>query len=299
MLSGIHFLLTYECNYECDHCFLYCGPKSTGTFKIKQIRDVLEDALSIKTLEWIYFEGGEPFLYYPILVEACKTAKEMGFKVGIITNTYWATSVEDAKIWLNPFKKIEIDDFSISDDIFHYEEGQDNLAKNAFKALKDVSLQTTSISIEEPTIEFRREEHGEKGEPVVGGETLFKGRAVEKLTNDLPKRPWRDMNECPHEDLKELGRVHLDPFGNVQVCQGLSLGNFFKRKLSEIIETYDPSTHPIINPLLKGGPAELVKHFGISHDDSYVDECHLCYRSRLALLDKYPDYLCPRQVYGL
>ena len=30
MLTGIHFILTYTCNFECDHCFLYCSPKSKG-----------------------------------------------------------------------------------------------------------------------------------------------------------------------------------------------------------------------------------------------------------------------------
>jgi len=26
MIKEVHFLLTYTCNFECDHCFLYCGP---------------------------------------------------------------------------------------------------------------------------------------------------------------------------------------------------------------------------------------------------------------------------------
>ena len=59
MLSQIHFLLTYSCNFECDHCFLYCSPKSEGTFTINQIKSVLDEALKIETIDWIYFEGGE------------------------------------------------------------------------------------------------------------------------------------------------------------------------------------------------------------------------------------------------
>ena len=72
MLNGIHFLLTYKCNYECDHCFLYCGPHSVGTFTLEQIRTVLDEAVKIGTIKWIYFEGGEPFLFYPIMVEGIK-----------------------------------------------------------------------------------------------------------------------------------------------------------------------------------------------------------------------------------
>jgi len=43
----------------------------------------------------------------------------------------------------------------------------------------------------------------------------------------------------------------------------------------------------------------LVEEFGLAMNDEYVDECHLCYAARLALLDKFPEYLAPRQVYGL
>ncbi len=26
MVNSVHFLLTYACNFECDHCFLFSGP---------------------------------------------------------------------------------------------------------------------------------------------------------------------------------------------------------------------------------------------------------------------------------
>ncbi len=81
MLKGIHFLLTYTCNYACDHYFLYCSPNSKGTFTLAQINAVLNEALKIGTVEWIFFEGGEPFLYYPIMLEGLKLANEMGFLI--------------------------------------------------------------------------------------------------------------------------------------------------------------------------------------------------------------------------
>jgi len=26
-VNGLHLLLTYQCNFECDHCFVYSHPK--------------------------------------------------------------------------------------------------------------------------------------------------------------------------------------------------------------------------------------------------------------------------------
>jgi len=295
MLKGIHFLLTYVCNYTCEHCFLYCSPNSKGTFTLAQIKEVLGEAKKIGSVEWIYFEGGEPFLYYPIMVEGVKLAKNMGFKVGVVTNSYWATSLEDAKIWLKPFSELGVDDLSISDDTFHYENEQENLSKIAKKASDELKLPAMTICIEEPTVKKEQE----KGKPVISGGAMFKGRAVETLIEGLPKRRWNELNECPYEDLTGLGRIHVDPFGNAHICQGLSIGNFWEKPLSELIRDYKPEYHPICGPIIRGGPAQLVKEYEIEHENEYVDECHLCYLARLSLIEKFPKYLAPKQVYGL
>jgi MoaA/NifB/PqqE/SkfB family radical SAM enzyme len=297
MLKGIHFLLTYTCNYTCDHCFLYCSPKSQGTFTLKQIREVLREAKKIGTVEWIYFEGGEPFLFYPIMVEGIKLAKKEGFKVGIVTNSYWATSIEDAEVWLKSLVELDIDNLSVSNDTFHYENVDESLSKIAEKASKNLKLPVGTICIDEPTVKI--DEAQEKGEPVIGGGAMFKGRAVETLIKDLPKRPWEELKECPYEDFKGLGRIHIDSFGNAHICQGLSIGNFWEKPLSELIKNYRADSHPICDPLNQGGPAQLVRKFDVEHEDQYVDECHLCYHTRLSLIDKFPQYLTPKQVYGL
>ena len=74
MITGIHFLLSYACNLTCDHCFLYCSPTSKGTMTLKQIKAVLEESKQIGTVQEAYFEGGEPFLFYPIMVEGIRLA---------------------------------------------------------------------------------------------------------------------------------------------------------------------------------------------------------------------------------
>lgn len=298
-LKGIHFLLTYLCNYTCEHCFLYCGPSSTGTFTLDQINQILKDTINIGTVEWIYFEGGEPFLFYPVMLEGMKLAKAKGFKIGIVTNSYWATNVEDARIWLKPISEIGIESIDVSDDLFHFDEKINNFARNARLAAKSLEIPTNSITIESPTVEEGIDKIHDKGRPVIGGGAMFRGRAVENLIKGLPTRHWERLNSCPYEDLVDLGRVHLDTFGNVQICQGVSIGNVWKMPLSEIIAKYDINEHPICSPLIKGGPAELIRKYNLNHEESYVDECHLCYEMRLKLIDKFPEFLCPRQVYGL
>ncbi len=297
MLSGIHFLLTYTCNYECDHCFLCCSPRTNGTFTVSQIRDVLDEAKKLGTVRSVYFEGGEPFLYYPIMVEGLRLARDAGFEVGVVTNCYWATAVDDAALWLGPVLEAGIDNLSLSDDAFHHDHtnGEPPAARAAKAAMK-LGMLTGSICIDRPTVDVGTDD---KGQPVVGGGALLKGRAAETLVDGLPTRPRESFVECKHEELAAPSRVHVDAFGHVHVCQGVSIGNMWQTPLFKLVSGYEASAHPICGPLCLGGPAELARFHGVDLKGKFVDECHYCYMVRRALINRFPDVLAPRQVYGL
>ena len=295
-ITGVHLLQTYKCNLECDHCFVYSGPEAKGVMKISDIRPILAQAKSVNSIEWIYFEGGEPFLYYPTMLWGLRAARSSGFKTGIVTNAYWATSVEDAEEWLKPISELGLSDLSVSDDAYHYGESEENYAKCAVEAAGNLGLAVSKITIEDPRSYMKEVERG--GKPVLGGRVQFKGRAVEKLVEGLPRRPWTQFVKCSDEDFLKQSRVHIDPFGYVHVCQGITLGNLREKPLSQLFAEFDPERHPICAPLLKGGPAELVRRYGVDHEEGYVDECHLCYSARLRLRKRFPDLLAPDQVYG-
>jgi sulfatase maturation enzyme AslB (radical SAM superfamily) len=297
MLTGIHFLLSYTCTMECDHCFLYCKPNAGGTFTIEQIRKVLDQAKEIGTVTSVFFEGGEPFMFYPLLLEGVRLSRETGLEVGLVTNSYFATTVEDAKLWLRPLKDQGVSKVHISDDTYHHEKN-DPSPGNVAKAAEDLGMQINMISIDEPEPDGAGSELSEEG-AVVGGGPLMKGRAVEKVSKDLPLQPFGSFRECKDEELRSPKRVHIDSYGNVHICQGISMGNMWETPLSKLVKEYDPEAHPIIGPLLEGGPARLIEKYGIEHEDRYVSACHCCYMARLALIDRFPGFLAPRQVYGL
>lgn len=296
MLKGIHFLLTYTCNFGCDHCFLYCGPEARGTFTLAQVREVLDELPKIGTVEKVYFEGGEPFLYYPLMLEGIRLARERGFQAGVVTNAYWGTSVEDAELWLRPLLEAGMSDMTVSDDVYHHGEVEISPAKIALQAAEKLGLPAGAICIEAPSVTMDPAQG--KGEPVIGGGVMFRGRAAARLTAGLPTKSWEIFTECPHEDLREPKRVHVDPYGHVHLCQGLSMGNMWKTPLATLAANYDAESHPVCGPLVHGGPAALVRAYGVGHESGYVSACHLCYNARLALLDRFPAYLAPRQVYG-
>jgi hypothetical protein len=170
-------------------------------------------------------------------------------------------------------------------------------ARNGTEAAKALGIPQYLSVIESPQ-GCRTSTPDEKGEPITGGQVRFRGRAVVKLAEGVPRQPWSEFVECPDEDFSNPGRVHVDAFGNVHLCQGVLMGNLWQQPLKEIVAGYDPAAHPIIGPLVDGGPVALVKRYGLPHEDSYVDACHLCYFARDQLRHRFPELLGPPTVYG-
>ncbi len=294
-LSGLHILLTYQCTYECEHCFVWGGPKQSGVLTIEQIDQILNQAKDAG-VDWIYFEGGEPFLYYAVLVNSVKKAAEMGFHVGIVSNAYWATTVSDAAEWLQPFIGL-IDDLTVSSDLYHCEKCLGENPQNAMVAAKWMSIPTGLISVAQPN-EDAEESHGQIEEQSQSS-VMYRGRAASILAPKAALHPWESFNECSHEDLREPGRVHLDPCGNLHICQGLVIGNLFEKPLKQICDEYNPDSHPVCGLLLEGGPAALVSEYNLPHASNYADACHLCYSARTSLRARFPELLMPDQMYGV
>ena len=56
-ITGIHFLLTYKCNFACDHCFVYSCPDAKGVMKISDVREILSEAQKAGNVEWIFLKA--------------------------------------------------------------------------------------------------------------------------------------------------------------------------------------------------------------------------------------------------
>jgi pyruvate-formate lyase-activating enzyme len=53
---------------------------------VGQVRDLLAQAEKLGSIEMIYFEGGEPFMYYATLLESIRQVKARGWRAGIVTS---------------------------------------------------------------------------------------------------------------------------------------------------------------------------------------------------------------------
>lgn len=246
---------------------------------------ILGQAFGLGFVETIYFEGGEPFLYYPLLRDSVQKASRLGFQVGVVTNGYWATSLEDARSWLTPLAGLLVD-LSVSCDQYHAQNQPEERVNWIREAAEGLGLSIGTISIPAPDEEK--------------GGLMYRGRAAETLAPGRAGRPWGTFTRCPYEDFRDPGRVHIDPLGCVHLCQGISIGNIFEQDLGEIFGAYRLEDNPVLRPLAEGGPATLAVSASLALGErEYVDACHFCYRVREALRERYPAILAPDPVYGV
>jgi hypothetical protein len=290
-LTGLHLLLTYKCTLACDHCFVWGSPWQNGVMTLTEIQNILAQAQENKSIQSICFEGGEPFLYYATLLKGIQEVKRCGYSSGIVSNAFWATSLEDAVEVLRPFSGF-LDKLTVSSDLFHWSLPLSQQAENAVAAAERLGIATGMISIARP------DRDASAGFPYTDGKVMYRGRAAAKLVQYSARKPWHEFTSCPHENLRDPGRVHLDPLGILHVCQGITIGNLFETSLKEICSSFNPELHPIVGPISRGGPVELVQTYDLSHDELYADACHLCYESRKRLRARFPAELAPDQMYA-
>jgi len=269
-----------------------------ATFTDSRLRNVLDQLRRLPSVRWVYFEGGEPFLFHPMLVEAVAHATKLGLATAVVTNGYWITSERDVGLFLRPLVAAGLKRLQISvDDVHRYRRlhhMRDQLLAQCRR--HRLTLQFLGVDIPEPNEEPLE---AREGRYVTSGDVMFRGRAASNLAPDQALWDWASFDECPHELLHDPMRIHVDPHGYVHICQGTLIGNADGESLDTIMENFDPDAHPIVGPLLRGGPAALVEEYKLDHEDGYADACHLCYTARSQLRERFPDELGPPSVYGL
>jgi hypothetical protein len=280
-----------------------------------ELSDAQEYLKEVKKLgaSFVWLIGGEPFLCFDLLLGAIESAKQLGLEAITTSNAFWATSEESALRKLSLLKEKGLDEITFSADPFHWEYNPLEYVRNAIQAATELDIRYSIGFLcyfrgkdGDTSLRLSREIATRMlGHRIYAAPILFQGIAAEVLAKDAPKQPWTEYNECKYElcgsriKLDQPDVVFIDPYGYVEPCCGISIGNAKERKLSEVIGTYDIKGNPITKVLCEEGPTGLAKmamEYGFKPTE-YADGCHLCYEARKVLLEHYPQYLAPAIYY--
>jgi hypothetical protein len=245
-----------------------------------QIDAFLDEAIALETVKEVCAEGGESFRDYHLLLRFLRGATARGLKASALTNASWVQSRPQAEARLAELMAAGLTNLGVSTDQWH----QRSVPVSRVDVLLEVCAAAgLPASRMETTIEG----------------VMFRGRAARLLTGARAMRAPAELTTCPHETLQAPGRVHLDCYGFLHLCQGLTLGRL---PITEAVAAYDPAAHPIVRLLREGGPCALARFatgLGFAPAPGYADACHLCYRAREFLRPHFPDLLAPDEMYGV
>lgn len=117
-MRNIAFGYSTRCNIKCAHCV---APKDTLDFQKMDLARAKEIILemSIAGVTGISFTAGEPFIYYNDLLELVGLCKEKNIYTRIVTNSFWAPTLEKSKQMLGTLKQCGLSQLRLSFSRWH------------------------------------------------------------------------------------------------------------------------------------------------------------------------------------
>lgn len=309
-------ILSYQCNLSCLHCLYNCRGNWKGWIEIEKLGKYIDILKRIKTFTSLHLTGGEPFINFPLLIEAIKICKKKEMVFFVETNCYWAKNEEIAEEKLRKLKENGLKSIMLSYSIFYLDKipvenfeiamkksieifGQENVSfytYSGYKMIKDAGI-SGKISFKD-ALKIINEKDFLK---FLGNYLVPKGRCLytlEKFFYKFSPEKFKGVN-CIFDFLNPY-HIHLDLYGNylTSFCAGITLGKF-----EEIINNrMNIEKDEILKFLFKDIYQLLIwaeEKYGYKRKDGYINKCHLCIDIRKFLVEKgyKSDCLQPEEFY--
>ena len=313
-------LFTYRCTIACAHCLFNCGPTQPD------VRTTLEDGVEFlrqlrETDRVIHVAGGEPMLYYEEMLRICQSAQQEGGSPHFFeTNASWCVDDPTTVSRYEALQKAGMLGVLISADPYHQAFVPPERRERAYRCAVEVyGVENVAASnlTREALEELQRIGRNPKALAEYTREhpPRLVSRAGESLSSSLPDRPIEDLmadglwhGESPQEascriefDPSTMWEIHIDPYGNVQTCCGIIVGNAKEMPLGVQMKKGFRERNELVRAVHDQGPfalLEIAKARGFRPRKAYPQKCHLCWEVRKFLRPYFPDTFGPEEIYS-
>jgi hypothetical protein len=312
-------LFTYRCTIACRHCLFHCSPRRPDV--CVSVEDGVEFLRQLRqTDRVIHIAGGEAMMYYPQMLEICRRAHQDGAAPHFFeTNASWCVDDDTTRRRYEELLDLGVRGVLISADPYHQAFVPPHRRLRAYQWAVEVygrkNVLAGDYSLEQ-LMEFRRIGKDEARLGMYSREHAPRlvGRAGESLA---PFYPVRDLDalvgdtlwhggpagrSCRSEfDPEEMWEIHIDPYGNIQTCCGIIVGNVRERPLLEWMRDGFHTRNELVRMAYEEGPyayLRLAEERGYVAADGYPQKCGLCWEARKFLRPFFPETFGPAEVYN-
>ena len=310
-------LFTYRCTLSCKHCCFYCSPRRPP--KRTSLRDAVDWLGQLhQTDRVIHIAGGEAMMYWDELWTICREAGRRGIAPHFIeTNATFATDDDRVRERFVALRDCGVLGLLISADPYHQRLCPPDRVVRCTRIARQVFGADNVIggyAELEPVEGFRAisKDPNQLKEYVQRHPPLLSGRAGDELSWCLPSRPIDELDDamwhggagrrdCRQEfDPDTMWELHIDPYGNLQTCCLIIVGNIHEAPLAETMKHGFLGRNAIVDAVYHDGPCGLLtlaEARGYRAKSEYPQKCGLCWEVRKFLRPFYPEVLGPSEVY--
>ncbi|MCC6021074.1 MAG: radical SAM protein [Thermoproteaceae archaeon] len=287
-VTALGLLYTYKCNFSCSHCSIGAGPHHSEVLPTEYIEKVIREASEIATIQVIAITGREPTLLPKHLELAIKTAHDYGFTVRLITNAWWAGTLERARASVRKWASLGLEELNVSYDDFHAEFlsmcGGENNVLNAVKAALEeglrVAIAVTKTLSSRITGEYVRERLSDLSGDVLIIEDFISPTSRASVLYDKASMRAPLVGGCAYAGAE----ISVHPNGDVAFCCGhiiadpasgwfTRVGNIKREHLWDVVDRI--RRNALIWYLRLLGPHALVRKFNEGEGVKHM--CHACH----------------------
>lgn len=311
-------LFTYRCTIACKHCLFNCSPWQPDV--CVSLEDGVEFLRQLRATDRvIHIAGGEAMMYYQQMLKICQVANEEGNAPHFFeTNASWAVDDDVTRRRYEELKQAGLLGVLISADPYHQvfvpPEPRHRAYKWAVELFGSENVAAGDLSLEQlselRSIGHDRERLGEysrKHSPRLVGRagdvlaSFYNDRPLEELAEDNLWHGGNNSQDCRSEfDSDGMWEIHVDPYGNIQTCCGIIIGDAHEKPLVEWMERGFHTDSELVRMAYERGPyayLELAVQHGYQQREGYPQKCGLCWEVRKFLRPYYPDTFGPAEIY--
>ena len=309
-------MFSQTCNITCRHCGIFSSPYNKNKMRLDDARCWIMEAAHIPNIKQINFTGGEPFLFQDELADLLQLSRSLGFGTRVVTNGFWARTVDAGMKVLSRMKEAGLCELNFSADSFHLEFLPAETLRNALECARQLDycriVSFVTNSDKEPLEDFC----SLYGIQLSDVRQLIPSEIIPLLRNPETERAVKSKILVYYGQLIGLGRaaeypkdlrwfpvdVHLDggcreivskpviyPDGDLQACccaggkmSPFTVGNLHRESLKTLIGRMFNRSH--FQFITTEGPKALFKLVAtvrpdLSREHQYTSVCEMCVRA--------------------
>lgn len=289
------FAMTYRCTAECANCCFGCSPTNESpVLSYDKMKKYIEEAMQeFDSIKVLVLTGGECMLFFEEVIKTIQFASRKGLITRIVTNGFWATSLQKAKEIIKELRVNGLNEINFSTGDNHQEwVPYDNIVNACSAAMEAGLLTVVSVENHDKSIfnastflkDHRLLQYYDKSKysvPLKVEQSMWMPFNVNEKLSYSNIKLRKDLSNTPCDSI--FSTLAINPYSYLLACCGLTcehilplrLGNVEKHSIRKL---YNSQYEDLIKIWLSlEGPYAIMTYLNKKRSENSAISGHVCH----------------------